>query len=68
VSEIKNALGAVERSRVAKKTKLHAESSAAVAVVKASRVVALDKVAADAAIEKNKLDEERCAFCRWSPL
>jgi hypothetical protein len=62
-----NALDAVERSRVAEQTKLNAESSAAVAVVEASRVAELDKVAADAAIEKKKLDENRCAFCRWSP-
>jgi hypothetical protein len=63
-----NALEAVESSRVAEETKLTAASSAAVAVVEASRVAELDKVAADAAMEKKKLDEERCAFCRWSPL
>jgi hypothetical protein len=56
-----SALETVERERVAAETKLNAEASAAAALVEAYRVAALDKVAADAANEKRKLVEDRCA-------
>jgi hypothetical protein len=55
-----NAPEVFERSRVAAETKLDDESSAAADVVEDARVVALDKVAADAAIEEKKRDEYRC--------